>query len=164
MRKETDADQIDFNKKILHMSWHPFEDSIAIAATNNVSNYCVLTTKAQLTMCSFLSSPHCRVSFIHKYRHRTLAKSSLRPLGSWPSLTSRLHFSVGSSLPGGARMIEQEHSWRNGVRMQMMDVAMRFYEQMAAEQCRLQHHDNDSEWCREITKETIINDLGRDRL
>ncbi|KAI1459421.1 UAA transporter family-domain-containing protein [Annulohypoxylon moriforme] len=35
MRKETDADQIDFNKKILHMSWHPFEDSIAIAATNN---------------------------------------------------------------------------------------------------------------------------------
>jgi serine/threonine-protein phosphatase 2A regulatory subunit B len=37
MRKETDADQIDFNKKILHMSWHPFEDSIAIAATNNVS-------------------------------------------------------------------------------------------------------------------------------
>jgi hypothetical protein len=38
MRKETDADQIDFNKKILHMSWHPFEDSIAIAATNNVSS------------------------------------------------------------------------------------------------------------------------------
>ena len=37
MRKETDADQIDFNKKILHMSWHPREDSIAIAATNNVS-------------------------------------------------------------------------------------------------------------------------------
>lgn len=37
MRKETDADQIDFSKKILHMSWHPFEDSIAIAATNNVS-------------------------------------------------------------------------------------------------------------------------------
>jgi serine/threonine-protein phosphatase 2A regulatory subunit B len=38
MRKETDPDQIDFNKKILHMSWHPFEDSIAIAATNNVSD------------------------------------------------------------------------------------------------------------------------------
>ena len=38
MRKETDADQIDFAKKILHMSWHPFEDSIAIAATNNVSS------------------------------------------------------------------------------------------------------------------------------
>jgi len=37
MKKETDADQIDFNKKILHMSWHPQEDSIAIAATNNVS-------------------------------------------------------------------------------------------------------------------------------
>lgn len=39
MKKETDADQIDFNKKILHMSWHPFEDSIAIAATNNVSPF-----------------------------------------------------------------------------------------------------------------------------
>lgn len=38
MKKETDADAIDFNKKILHMSWHPFEDSIAIAATNNVSH------------------------------------------------------------------------------------------------------------------------------
>jgi serine/threonine-protein phosphatase 2A regulatory subunit B len=37
MRKETDADAIDFNKKIMHMSWHPFENSIAIAATNNVS-------------------------------------------------------------------------------------------------------------------------------
>ncbi|TQS38251.1 hypothetical protein Golomagni_01249 [Golovinomyces magnicellulatus] len=36
MKKETDADQIDFHKKILHMSWHPFEDSIAIAATNNL--------------------------------------------------------------------------------------------------------------------------------
>lgn len=42
MRKETDADQIDFNKKILHMSWHPFEDSIAIAATNNVSHLLII--------------------------------------------------------------------------------------------------------------------------
>lgn len=42
MRKETDADQIDFNKKILHMSWHPQEDSIAIAATNNVSHQFLL--------------------------------------------------------------------------------------------------------------------------
>ncbi|KAK9473508.1 WD40-repeat-containing domain protein [Dipodascopsis tothii] len=36
VRRETDADVIDFNKKILHMSWHPNEDSIAIAATNNL--------------------------------------------------------------------------------------------------------------------------------
>lgn len=42
MRKETDADQIDFNKKILHMSWHPFEDSIAIAATNNVCLFSIV--------------------------------------------------------------------------------------------------------------------------
>ncbi|KAK9448649.1 WD40-repeat-containing domain protein [Limtongia smithiae] len=31
-----DTDDTDFNKKILHMSWHPHEDSIAIAATNNL--------------------------------------------------------------------------------------------------------------------------------
>jgi serine/threonine-protein phosphatase 2A regulatory subunit B len=49
MRKETDADQIDFNKKILHMSWHPFEDSIAIAATNNVG-----ILPARTSFCSIL--------------------------------------------------------------------------------------------------------------
>jgi serine/threonine-protein phosphatase 2A regulatory subunit B len=49
MRKETDADQIDFNKKILHMSWHPFEDSIAIAATNNVSHTSFWWTLVSLT-------------------------------------------------------------------------------------------------------------------
>lgn len=31
-----DVDNIDFNKKILHASWHPQEDTIAIAATNNL--------------------------------------------------------------------------------------------------------------------------------
>ncbi|ORY81867.1 WD40-repeat-containing domain protein [Protomyces lactucae-debilis] len=31
-----DADKMDFSKKILHSSWHPREDSIAIAATNNL--------------------------------------------------------------------------------------------------------------------------------
>ena len=55
MRKETDADQIDFNKKILHMSWHPFEDSIAIAATNNVSTlWHSLPALDQLTTASYL--------------------------------------------------------------------------------------------------------------
>ena len=47
MKKETDADQIDFNKKILHMSWHPQEDSIAIAATNNVSFFSAAATRWQ---------------------------------------------------------------------------------------------------------------------
>jgi serine/threonine-protein phosphatase 2A regulatory subunit B len=57
MKKETDADQIDFNKKILHMSWHPFEDSIAIAATNNVSlHYSVVYTETNWGYSS-LSSP-----------------------------------------------------------------------------------------------------------
>ncbi|SGY16183.1 BQ5605_C012g06796 [Microbotryum silenes-dioicae] len=31
-----DVDSIDFNKKILHASWHPRESTIAIAATNNL--------------------------------------------------------------------------------------------------------------------------------
>ncbi|KAK9478176.1 WD40-repeat-containing domain protein [Lipomyces japonicus] len=35
-RARRDNEDIDFNKKILHMSWHPHEDSIAIAATNNL--------------------------------------------------------------------------------------------------------------------------------
>lgn len=58
MRKETDADQIDFNKKILHMSWHPFEDSIAIAATNNVRTLphpSILPVIAVLTGSPFLA-------------------------------------------------------------------------------------------------------------
>ena len=61
MKKETDADQIDFNKKILHMSWHPFEDSIAIAATNNVSSIYMLSLIASANyLFSFSFSPHCR--------------------------------------------------------------------------------------------------------
>jgi serine/threonine-protein phosphatase 2A regulatory subunit B len=35
-RSAIDVDSMDFNKKILHLSWHPFEDTVAIAATNNV--------------------------------------------------------------------------------------------------------------------------------
>jgi hypothetical protein len=65
MRKETDADQIDFNKKILHMSWHPFEDSIAIAATNNVScpKFCC-SIAFHLTGLSFSSSLRCETVFL----------------------------------------------------------------------------------------------------
>jgi serine/threonine-protein phosphatase 2A regulatory subunit B len=66
MRKETDADQIDFNKKILHMSWHPFEDSIAIAATNNVSTATQAAPLAKSRTNFLFSSScsrHCRGSF-----------------------------------------------------------------------------------------------------
>ncbi|KAI8370526.1 protein phosphatase 2A regulatory B subunit [Radiomyces spectabilis] len=34
--RRDDADSIDFNKKILHASWHPRENTIAVAATNNL--------------------------------------------------------------------------------------------------------------------------------
>lgn len=59
MRKETDADQIDFNKKILHMSWHPFEDSIAIAATNNVCLLFRFFVDYTNALHSSLFSQHC---------------------------------------------------------------------------------------------------------
>ncbi|ODV94135.1 hypothetical protein PACTADRAFT_51020 [Pachysolen tannophilus NRRL Y-2460] len=36
MRKEMDFETIDFKKSILHLSWHPNENSVAIAATNNL--------------------------------------------------------------------------------------------------------------------------------
>lgn len=64
-----------------------------------------------------------RAVLIHEYRQRIHVNRSISLLGSWSSLPFHLPFNVGSSLPGGARMIEQEHSWRIGVRMQMRDVA-----------------------------------------
>jgi len=35
-KEEINVDTIDYNKKILHASWHPNENSIAVAATNNL--------------------------------------------------------------------------------------------------------------------------------
>ncbi|RYP73755.1 hypothetical protein DL771_003468 [Monosporascus sp. 5C6A] len=73
MRKETDADQIDFNKKILHMSWHPFEDSIAIAATNNhFTNDCCTTHrphKASLTSMPSRSAVRRRQTLRDSHAH-----------------------------------------------------------------------------------------------
>ncbi|GME90753.1 hypothetical protein B5S31_g5516 [[Candida] boidinii] len=36
IRKDSDFETIDFKKSILHLSWHPNENSVAIAATNNL--------------------------------------------------------------------------------------------------------------------------------
>jgi serine/threonine-protein phosphatase 2A regulatory subunit B len=86
MRKETDADQIDFNKKILHMSWHPFEDSIAIAATNNVS-FPPFTRDLSLA-CSNLLICHSSSSFL---RSKPPFRCSATHLWlSWPSNRWRL--------------------------------------------------------------------------
>ena len=74
MKKETDADQIDFNKKILHMSWHPFEDSIAIAATNNVRplplppNSNTLNSNILSSSSSFRPCKHLDRSFLYMDR------------------------------------------------------------------------------------------------
>jgi serine/threonine-protein phosphatase 2A regulatory subunit B len=35
-KEEVPVETIDFNKKILHAAWHPHENSIAVAATNNL--------------------------------------------------------------------------------------------------------------------------------
>ena len=34
--RRDEMDAVDFNKKILHASWHPRENTIAVAATNNL--------------------------------------------------------------------------------------------------------------------------------
>lgn len=34
--KRDDMEPVDFSKKILHASWHPRDDVIAVAATNNL--------------------------------------------------------------------------------------------------------------------------------
>ncbi|KAG6890315.1 Protein phosphatase PP2A regulatory subunit B [Termitomyces sp. Mi166 len=39
LRDAMQMDTLDFNKKILHASWHPRENTIAIAATNNLFLY-----------------------------------------------------------------------------------------------------------------------------
>lgn len=36
LKRDVEMDNIDFKKSILHLSWHPFENSVAIAATNNL--------------------------------------------------------------------------------------------------------------------------------
>jgi serine/threonine-protein phosphatase 2A regulatory subunit B len=36
LKRDLELDNIDFKKSILHLSWHPFENSVAIAATNNL--------------------------------------------------------------------------------------------------------------------------------
>lgn len=36
MRRDLDFESVDFKKSILHLSWHPKENSVAIAATNNL--------------------------------------------------------------------------------------------------------------------------------
>lgn len=35
-REELSVDEIDFSKKILHAAWHPSENLLAVAATNNL--------------------------------------------------------------------------------------------------------------------------------
>lgn len=35
-RMRDDGEYMDYNKKILHASWHPRENTIAVAATNNL--------------------------------------------------------------------------------------------------------------------------------
>lgn len=35
-KDEISVDCLDFNKKILHTAWHPLENIVAIAATNNL--------------------------------------------------------------------------------------------------------------------------------
>ena len=46
-KDEIYVDSLDFNKKILHTAWHPSENVIAVAATNNLFLLQVIQRKVQ---------------------------------------------------------------------------------------------------------------------
>lgn len=50
-KEEINVDAIDFNKKILHASWHPNENSIAVAATNNLFIFTYVWTLLFVFVC-----------------------------------------------------------------------------------------------------------------
>lgn len=60
-KNDINVESIDFTKKILHASWHPRENSIAVAATNNlfiftyVSKWCFLLFLDPLVASSFFT-------------------------------------------------------------------------------------------------------------
>lgn len=62
IKDEVNVDNLDFTKKILHTSWHPKDNIVAIAATNSLyvfynkentlnSNQTTFTPDAQTTNC-----------------------------------------------------------------------------------------------------------------
>jgi len=122
MRKETDADQIDFNKKILHMSWHPFEDSIAIAATNNVRSLILLLL---LYTDTFIAFRLLSIVGMHQSRWVTALITRIRTRGisvlvSWTLVCSPiLHYLYGSLLYGG---LDGEGLWQVGLRREVSMV------------------------------------------
>ncbi|EPZ36718.1 Protein phosphatase 2A, regulatory subunit PR55 domain-containing protein [Rozella allomycis CSF55] len=61
-KDDINVDAIDFNKKILHTSWHPKENSIAIAATNNLFIF------SQLFHFNLSFGKLLEMSFLTKYR------------------------------------------------------------------------------------------------
>jgi len=44
---EINADDVDFGKKVLHVSWHPREDIVAVAANNNLYLYAAETEESE---------------------------------------------------------------------------------------------------------------------
>src|SRR5436190_3867678 len=77
-RNALDVDSMDFNKKILHLSWHPYEDTVAIAATNNVPS----TLKFKLTLAISVlrhDTIMCRLAIWYAVRgvYKILAKHSV---------------------------------------------------------------------------------------
>lgn len=113
MRKETDADQIDFNKKILHMSWHPFEDSIAIAATNNVSIIFVIAFSCAndcpaLRLLSIVKDLQCTARLICRGIRQTEALDCI----SFGDLLLLISSSiVRDDQRNGARKVELGYAW-----------------------------------------------------
>ncbi|KAK2115458.1 hypothetical protein P7K49_006084 [Saguinus oedipus] len=60
-RDDISVDSLDFTKKILHTAWHPAENIIAIAATNNLyifQDKCILLGEAGADGSYFPATPH----------------------------------------------------------------------------------------------------------
>jgi hypothetical protein len=146
MRKETDADQIDFNKKILHMSWHPFEDSIAIAATNNVSSLGFSSFTWKLILLALCLLRLVRTSLRTWTPPWVYANRSIHLFVPWRSfllVSSPCLATTSWAALGWCNRAHVWWTWRERV------DDWRHSDDDGVTQCRLAHHNNDSEWCRE---------------
>lgn len=130
MKKETDADQIDFNKKILHMSWHPFEDSIAIAATNNVSDLWTAIPFSCMTLMLFtdcdppgyssLSFPLCR-----RHRAAHYAKTPIHVLHGQVHLGDGIGWLVEGLMELRGKQNERKKTQATKMQAKIMAIAAR---------------------------------------
>lgn len=72
-RGDVGVDSLDFTKKILHMAWHPAENIIAIAATNNLYIFQDRVNAENLwqTCVMLFTGPHKKIN-MHIYKKKII--------------------------------------------------------------------------------------------